>query len=129
MSELNKLVNEVEIEFSFLEETINDIKELLTLVSDKTPNRIELAASSQFLSQYYNGLENILKRVVKYNKISLPSSDNWHTELLYIFDKNSNYQKIPLFDVEEITALIRYKKIRHVVRQGYNFILTGINNI
>mgnify|MGYP000174278542 CR=1 FL=1 len=121
MTNLQILIKEIETENLFLEETIKDIDDLLQIVAEKNANRIEIAAGSQFLSQFYNGIENILKRILKFSKINIPNAENWHTELLYFFDKNSEKKKIPLFDEEHIILLNRYKKIRHVVRQGYNF--------
>ena len=115
------LAEEIDIEFKFLDDTSNDITELIALVSDNEPNNIEKAAATQYLSQFYNGMENILKRIIKYKNIKLPISESWHSDLLQMFDKNNPSAKISLFNDEIIETLNAYRKIRHVVRQGYSF--------
>jgi hypothetical protein len=42
---------------------------------------IELAAIGTFLHNIYNGIENILKRVVAAKKIEIPASVTWHKDL------------------------------------------------
>ena len=121
MTPLMQLIEEAETEFENLEETIREVNELLLIVSKKVPSNIEKAAAIQYLSQYYNGIENILKRIIKYKKIPLIKSEQWHTELLDSFELNSNKSKFPLFNNTLMEHLNSYKKIPHVVRQGYNF--------
>ena len=43
---------------------------------------IELAASATFLHNVYNGIENILKQVLKARAVEIPGADAWHQELL-----------------------------------------------
>ncbi len=43
---------------------------------------IELAAIGTFLHNIYNGIENILKRVVVSKNVEIPSSVIWHKDLL-----------------------------------------------
>ncbi|MGA2297025.1 MAG: hypothetical protein ABSG15_05700 [FCB group bacterium] len=121
MIPLELLAEEIDIEFKFLDDTAKDTRELIAQVSDKEPNNIEKAAATQYLSQFYNGIENILKRIIKYKNIKLPKTESWHSDLLQMFDKNNPNAKISLFNDEIIETLNAYRKIRHVVRQGYSF--------
>ena len=45
---------------------------------------IELAAIATFLHNIYNGIENILKQILKAKGIDIPESAAWHKELLNI---------------------------------------------
>lgn len=121
MTALEALIEEVNSEFSFLEETKNQVNELLQIVSGKSPGNIEIAAANQYLSQFYNGIENVLKRIIKFVNLPLKRNDNWHIELLNYFYNNPSSEKIHLFDRNNYEVLNTYRKIRHVVRQGYNF--------
>ena len=118
---LDKLLFEIETEIQFLDETVAQISEILLLTVNREPNKIEIAASSQFVSQFYNGLENILKRIARFNSFALSSSESWHIDLLNLFYSKSDSSKIKLFDTSQYEVLSSYRKIRHIVRQGYNF--------
>ena len=121
MTALEALIEEVNTELSYLEETKNQVNELLQIVDVRTPGNIEIAAANQFLSQFYNGIENVLKRIIKFVNLPLIRNDNWHIELLNYFYNNPGSVKIHLFDRSNYEVLNTYRKIRHVVRQGYNF--------
>ncbi|MEW6702561.1 MAG: hypothetical protein AB1298_07565 [Bacteroidota bacterium] len=41
------------------------------------------------MAQYYNGVENILKRITKYYNIPLPKTETWHLELFSFFLRSS----------------------------------------
>jgi len=44
---------------------------------------IELAAIATFLHNIYNGVENILKQVLKEKDITIPHSETWHNKALH----------------------------------------------
>ena len=95
----------------------------------------EITAAGAFLSQFYNGIENILKRISKYYKIILPEGETWHIELFQRFNKPSFKQLPELFDEQLSISLAAYRKFRHVFFHGYSFQLNwirmqeGIENI
>lgn len=121
MTAMEKLIREIEIEFTYLDETCLEVQDLLIDLLSREPNKIELAASSQFVSQFYNGIENILKRISKFNMLPLNSTGNWHIDLLNLYYDKSDKVRISLFNDENYEILNSYRKIRHVIRQGYNF--------
>ena len=43
---------------------------------------LQLAGVATILHNFYNGIENILKLILKENNIPLPDSSSWHKDLL-----------------------------------------------
>jgi hypothetical protein len=42
----------------------------------------ELAAIATFIHNCYNGIENILKRILSFNQIEMKEAPTWHKDLL-----------------------------------------------
>ena len=76
MDELREMI---EIEYEKLEQVLKGLP-----AAEKLPfiSELELAGVATYLHNFYNGMENILKRIFKSNKIPLPSGASWHTDLL-----------------------------------------------
>jgi len=78
---------------------------------------IELAAIGTFLHNIYNGIENILKRVVVASNVEIPSSVTWHKDLLNL--------SLSLGIISEKTCdeLYKYLTFRHFFIHAYGFML------
>jgi hypothetical protein len=78
---MDKLLSEISIEAEYIEKTLQLINDALN-----RPKRsaIELSAIGSFLHQAYTGMENILKRIIKYKNIEIPVSASSHKDLLNI---------------------------------------------
>ncbi|MEA3476388.1 MAG: hypothetical protein U9R23_08130 [Candidatus Cloacimonadota bacterium] len=129
------LKQEIEIELDFIESTISELLLILKDIDNKEPSTKDKTAAGTFLSQFYNGIENILKRISKYYNIELPKGENWHIELFKRFKKPS-FKELPLlFDEPLATSLASYRKFRHAFFHGYGFqldwirIKEGIENV
>ena len=70
---------------------VSDVESLLNEVYNSQPNNIYKTALGGFASQFYNGIENILKRTHKHSGIELPTGDDWHIVILDRFSENSKF--------------------------------------
>jgi hypothetical protein len=73
------------------------------------------------LAQFYNGLENILKRISHYHSIAIPTGDNWHLELFQRFSVSVLPGLPPLFSQALAIQLAPYRRFRHVALHSYSF--------
>lgn len=107
MDELREMI---EIEYEKLEQTIQALPS-----SEKLPfiSELELAGVAAYLHSFFNGIENILKRIFKSFKIPLPSGSSWHTDLL-----NDAVSK-SIISNELKTMLTEYLGFRHVFVHSY----------
>ncbi len=76
---MDDLLREIQAEKEYILDTLRALNEAL---QRKEKTVVELAAISTFLQNTYNGIENILKRVLKFKGMSIPVSESWHKNLL-----------------------------------------------
>jgi len=73
---------EVEVELEQLGELLASFGEFWDKPLTWRPSLVELAAIASVLHSFYNGAENILRRISIRVDGGLPSGEAWHTELL-----------------------------------------------
>jgi hypothetical protein len=114
--------SQVAIEFRSIEETISAIDDILKRASSGNVHPSDAAAGATYLSQCYNGIENILKRMVRFFEATLPEGPNWHADLLLMFCDNREVDTpVPrLLDEHLFLKLTSLRKFRHVVFHGYS---------
>ena len=95
-----------------VEKALNDLK---TAMNRKEKTVIELAAIATFLHNIYNGIENILKQIIKAKAMSMPSSETWHKDLLNLS------VSIGIITEELASELYTYLAFRHFFVHGYGF--------
>jgi uncharacterized protein YutE (UPF0331/DUF86 family) len=101
----------VEAEYEPIERTLANLpKKPLSQLSD-----LEIAGISTLLSNFYNGVENILKQTFKKLSMQLPSGPSWHQDLLNAAIKESILSEKLALEIK------RYLGFRHVVAHGYAF--------
>jgi hypothetical protein len=113
---------QVAIEFKSIEETIRAIDDILKRASSGKVHPSDATAGATYLSQCYNGIENILKRLVRFFEATLPDGPNWHADLLMMFcDNRETETPVPrLLDDDLFLKLTSLRKFRHVVFHGYS---------
>jgi hypothetical protein len=118
---VEELQEAIHIELELIESTLLELSSLRSDVTDKEPTVCEKTAAASFMAQFYNGIENILKRISHYHSIPLPKGDLWHVELFKRFCLPA-YKDLPvLFDKTLALQMATYRKFRHVVFHGYGF--------
>lgn len=112
---IEELKEELSIELEAME---NVVKELLSLscdISNREPTIREKTAAAGFLAQFYNGLENILKRISRFYEVPLPKGEAWHIELFKRFCSPPQPPLPLLFEEAWAPTIASYRKFRHVV--------------
>ncbi|MBI5700839.1 hypothetical protein HZC34_03205 [Candidatus Saganbacteria bacterium] len=77
----------------------------------------ELAAFATFIHNFYNGIENILKRLLALKKIKAKEGVSWHKDLL----KAS--VEADILSPDLCATLAEYLSFRHFFIHGYGFAL------
>lgn len=114
---------EAAVEFELLGQVIDELVALRHDVAGREPTLRERAAAGAFLMQFYNGVENLLKRISKQNGVPLPAGQDWHADL---FRRYCNPPVAPLpllFEDDLASEMKQYLAFRHIVRTGYGVIL------
>lgn len=116
-----ELREEIAIELELMEATVRELSALQHDLTGREPTVREKTAAAAFLAQFYNGVENILKRISRFHAMPLPTGDTWHVDLFRRFCMPP-YEPLPaLFDEPLASALAPFRKFRHVVHHGYGF--------
>ncbi|MCX6155216.1 MAG: hypothetical protein NT007_13765 [Candidatus Kapabacteria bacterium] len=115
-----QLIEEINIDLSSMEIIASDVETLLTEVADSTPNNIHKTALGGLAAQFYNGIENIIKRIHKNYNIPLPKGDDWHISILERFSNESEIDFPIKFSNDLLEKLTNYRRFRHYFFQGYS---------
>jgi len=116
----NGIKTKVLFEVSQIDKLLDSSKPLFDLCNLKVPDFIEMSACAMILHSFYNGIENILRLIIKHYDGQLPNSYKWHMELLEkAFAAEENRKQIFTNDLQKI--LEEYLKFRHFVRHSYGF--------
>lgn len=106
------LLREIEAEKENVKEALANLNET---IARKEKSIVELAAIATFLHNTYNGIENILKRILKAIGCEIPKSETWHKDLLEL----SVAKGIISTDLSE--ELYEYLAFRHFFIYSYGF--------
>ncbi len=83
----------------------------------KEKSVVELAAIGTFLHNIYNGIENILKQILKAKELEIPSSDSWHKDMLNLA------ASLGIVSERLSDNLYEYLTFRHFFVHAYGFML------
>ena len=118
---INELREDMTIEFARMDETLKEIRQILNNHKNGTLTRSDVVAGATYLAQCYGVIENILKRIIRYAGLPLPSGPFWHAELVGMFiSSESHNASLPvLADAGLFPVLTALRKFRHTVAHGY----------
>lgn len=115
------LQEEIAIELELMDATV---QELLALQRDAEERELtvrEKTAAAAFLAHFYNGVENIFKRISRFHGVPLPTGATWHVDLFKSFCSPPQEPLPGLLDGSLASALAPFRKFRHIVHHGYGF--------
>ena len=118
---VDELIEEIEVEFEYIETVLKELEKLYKKPPEYEPELIEITGAGGLLHNFYNGIENILRRILKFNKIKQEEDKDWHKELLKKFyNKENNFAFLdrPIYE-----NLLEILKFRHFFVHSYGFLL------
>jgi hypothetical protein len=116
----DKLRKQVTVERQQLHRLLETYRPLIERCAVSPPDDIELSALAAMLHSFYNGFENIFKRVAAELDGSLPSGEFWHRELMDSMTMPSGERSAVLSE-QLIEHLDDYLEFRHFFRHAYTF--------
>ena len=81
----HEIQEDLRYELDQMDQVVRELESLEEDVSGRSPTLREQAAASSFLASFYTGVENILKRILRYHDREMPRSERWHVELFEQF--------------------------------------------
>lgn len=103
-------------EFEHIDDVLMELSRLVT-PEKKLYSTVELAAMATFLHNCYNGIENILKRILLHAQTDVKESATWHRDLL----STALQQGVINSQLHERLAV--YLSFRHFFIHAYSFTL------
>ena len=118
MSAWDDLRKEIATERQYLHRELDGYQPLLTKCRTQTPDLIERAALGALLHSFYNGLENVFKRIAMACDGGMPEGGLWHRRLLDSMAQARPNRPAALSE-QTRKALRPYADFRHLFRHGY----------
>jgi len=119
-SQYEELKEDVLDEEKAIEETLKRLYEVRHNFDLQKEDRLTAPAIGTYPMNFYNGIENILKRISKEYYLITPKGSSWHKELL-ILSCNPPESKVPIFNQEIVERIAPYRNFRHRFVSGYGF--------
>jgi hypothetical protein len=114
------LKEEIELELTMLKKHLSDCSPLRNIVLSRPPDHIESMALGAMLHAFYNGIENIFKRITLHCGKGSPRSQAWHRQLLNSMAKTDQTRPAVISETL-LNVLKNYLNFRHFFRQAYGF--------
>lgn len=107
-----------------IEETLDRLSNVWSNFDPQIKDYSTEPAMGAYLMNFYNGVENILKRISKEYYLAMPKGESWHKELL-VLSFNPPEGKVAIFTQGIVERLHSYRNFRHRFVSGYGFQLKG----
>ncbi len=115
---MDDLPEKIEAEKQNIEKVLAD---LMMVCSNKERDIVQLAAMATFLHNIYNGIESILKQMLKSKGIQIPKTQTWHKDLLELSVSQG------IISEQLSDELYEYLTFRHFFIHSYGFMLEDAN--
>lgn len=120
-SDVVLLQAEIEGSLSDLDQVVGEIEQALTDIGSSVPSYRERAAVGAFLHSFYNGIENILKRIAEEIDQTVPIGSEWHRALLRRMAIEVKDVRPAVLSGKTVEKLLPYLGFRHFFRHSYTF--------
>ena len=120
----DELKEDIHDEENSIEEVIIRIRAVGNRFYQKEKDIFTEPAMGTYLMNFYNGIENIIKRVCRIYYHIYPKGASWHKELLNL-SADPPEGKLAIFDEDIVSDLFTYLNFRHRFISGYGFQLKG----
>lgn len=115
-----ELKEEIQLELAQLRRQLEILAALREKVTETAPDGVEIMALAAFLHAFYNGVENIFKRVSLNIGGDPPRTGSWHTQLLDRMTCPTSARAAVISEGMR-DALQGYLDFRHMFRHSYSF--------
>lgn len=122
--EYKELREDVLDEEKAIEETLERLSKVRSKFHHHGEDYSAEPAMGTYLMNFYNGVENILKRMTKKYYLSMPKGENWHRELLALSSSPPS-GKVAVFEQDIVERLHPYRSFRHRFVSGCGSQLKG----
>jgi len=113
---------EIEANLRDLAKVVDEIQETArALPVQQEPSHKDKAALSAFVHSFYNGVENIFKRLAQEIDQSVPVGEGWHRALLRRMATEVPGVRPAVLHQQTAEALEAYLGFRHFFRHAYTF--------
>ena len=119
-----ELYEDVLDEVRAIQETLDRLCEVRNKFDTQIKDYCIEPAMGTYLMNFYNGVENILKRVSKEYYQTMPKGESWHKELI-VLSCSPPEGKAAIFSQSIVEKLHQYRNFRHRFVSGYGFQLKG----
>jgi len=113
-----KLIEQIDFERDQLRQLLAESRELIDTSKSKHPAAVDRWALGAILHAFYNGIENILKRIAAVCDGKPENTGQWHINLLNQMAK-PNSKRSKVLSPELLTLLKKYLAFRHLFRSIY----------
>lgn len=109
----------VAFEMSELDRLLGEASPLIQKVQVTTPDLIETIALGGIVQSFYNGIENVLRRVCAAVYDDMPAGRSWHAELLDLLTRGKGDKGVISPELRQ--HLREYQAFRHFFRHAYAY--------
>ena len=106
-------------EVGAIDETLEKLQHIRSKFTPQVKDYCLEPAMGTYLMNFYNGIENILKRVSKEYYQTMPKGESWHKELLGLSYKPPQ-GRIAIFSQSIAEKLHPYRNFRHRFVSGFS---------
>ncbi len=116
---IRRLQSEVNQEILSLEALHRELKTLKPRLTQKEVSNLDLRAAGSILHDFYNGIENIFRRIAQELNGGLPAGEDWHKQLLTDMSLEIKGVRPPLISEDLKLKLQKYLGFHHIFRNIY----------